>query len=134
MKNIRNTVRLIGNVGLDPEIKTMSNGKILAKFSLATTEAYTNKQGERVFDTTWHNIVAWGPTAKLVEKICKKGYKIAVDGKIKNRSYEDKNGIKKYYTEIEANELMVISEKNKPENNNESKEESKVESKVESKA
>lgn len=119
MKNLRNTVRLIGNVGVDPEVKTMSSGKTMARFPLATSESYTNKEGDRVFDTTWHNIVAWGNTAKLVEKICKKGYKIAVEGQIKNRSYEGQTGEKKYITEIIANELMVISDKTKSDNKDE---------------
>lgn len=111
MRNLRNTVRLIGNVGMDPELKTLSNGNYMTRFSLATTEAYTNKQGERVFDTTWHNIVAWGKTAKLAEQICKKGFKVAIDGKLSTRSYEDEKGTKKYITEIVANELMVVNDK-----------------------
>ena len=113
MRNLRNTVRLIGNVGMDPELKTLSNGNQMTRFSLATTESYTNKKGERVFDTTWHNIVAWGKTAKLAEQICKKGFKVAIDGKLSTRSYEDEKGQKKYITEIVANELMVVNDKTK---------------------
>lgn len=109
MKSIRNTVRLIGNVGTDPEIRTLTTGKVVARFPLATSEMYTNKDGEKVFDTQWHNIVAWGNTAKLVEKICKKGLKMAVDGKITTRSYDDKDGNKKYITEIVANELITLN-------------------------
>ena len=103
MRNLKNTVRLIGNVGMDPELKTLTNGNTVARFSLATSEGYINKEGEKVIDTQWHRIVAWGKTAQLVEKICKKGNRIAVDGKLTNRSYEDDNGDKKYITEIIAN-------------------------------
>jgi len=109
MRNLKNTVRLIGNVGMDPELKTLTNGNTVARFSLATSEGYINKEGEKVVDTQWHRIVAWGKTAQLVEKICKKGNRIAVDGKLTSRSYEDEKGDKKYITEIIANELMVIN-------------------------
>ena len=78
-------------------------------FSLATSEGYINKEGEKVIDTQWHRIVAWGKTAQLVEKICRKGNRIAIDGKLTNRSYEDEKGEKKYITEIIANELMIIN-------------------------
>ena len=109
MRNLRNMVRLIGNVGMDPELKTLTNGNTVARFSLATSEGYINKEGEKVIDTQWHRIVAWGKTAQLVEKICRKGNRIAVDGKLTNRSYEDDQGEKKYITEIIANELMIIN-------------------------
>ena len=110
MRNLKNTVRLIGNVGMDPELKTLTNGNTVARFSLATSEGYINKEGEKVIDTQWHRIVAWGKTAQLVEKICRKGNRIAVDGKLTSRSYEDDKGDKKYITEIIANELMVINQ------------------------
>ena len=109
MRNLKNTVRLIGNVGMDPELKTLTNGNTVARFSLATSEGYINKEGEKVIDTQWHRIVAWGKTAQLVEKICRKGNRIAIDGKLTNRSYEDEKGEKKYITEIIANELMIIN-------------------------
>ena len=112
MRNLRNTVRLIGNVGMDTELKTLTNGNTVARFSLATSEGYINKEGEKIIDTQWHRIVAWGKTAQLVEKICRKGNRIAIDGKLTNRSYEDDNGEKKYITEIVANELMVINQQN----------------------
>ncbi len=113
MKNLRNTVRLIGNIGTEPEMKTLTNGRLMARFSMATTEAYNSKEGEKVYNTTWHNIVAWGNTAKLAEKICKKGFRIAVDGKLNNRSYEDSKGEKKYISEVVANELMIVGETKK---------------------
>jgi single-strand DNA-binding protein len=109
MRNLKNMVRLIGNVGMDPELRTLTNGNTVARFSLATSEGYINKEGEKVIDTQWHRIVAWGKTAQLVEKICRKGNRIAIDGKLTNRSYEDDQGEKKYITEIIANELMVIN-------------------------
>jgi single-strand DNA-binding protein len=109
MKNLKNTVRLIGNLGADPEIKTLTDGKMVARFPLATSENYKNKKGEKVTDTQWHNIVAWGNLAKIAEKVCHKGYRVAVDGKLTNRSYEDSKGVKKYITEVVADELMVIN-------------------------
>jgi len=114
MRNLKNTVRLIGNVGKDPELKTLTNGSIVARFSLATSNGYTNKEGEKVTDTQWHRIIAWGKTAQLVEKICKKGNRIAVDGSLISRSYEDDKGVKKYITEIVANELLVMNSPVKP--------------------
>lgn len=108
MKNLRNNVRLIGNLGTDPEIREFSSGKKVAKFPLATTDIYKNKDGEKISDTQWHNIVAWDGTAKVAEKICKKGYKIAVEGKLTSRSYEDNQGQKKYVTEVIASELMLL--------------------------
>ena len=95
MKNLRNKVQLIGNLGKDPEVKQLESGKILAKLSLATSENYKNADGEKVTDTQWHNLVAWGKTAQIAEKYLKKGNKIAIEGKLINRSYEDKEGIKR---------------------------------------
>jgi len=108
---IRNKVQLIGNLGNDPQITKLENGNSLAKFSVATNESYLNKAGERIENTQWHNIIAWGKTAEIVEKILKKGNEVVVEGKLINRSYEDDNGIKKYITEIQANELLKISAK-----------------------
>ncbi|MBT6746516.1 MAG: single-stranded DNA-binding protein [Flavobacteriales bacterium] len=108
---IRNKVQLIGNLGNDPQITKLENGNSLAKFSVATNESYLNKAGERIENTQWHNIIAWGKTAEIVEKILKKGNEVVVEGKLINRSYEDDNGVKKYITEIQANELLKISAK-----------------------
>ncbi len=109
MKNIKNSVRLIGNLGSDPEIRTIGDGRPVARFSLATSEKYKNKKGEKVEETQWHNIVAWGNLAKIAEKVCKKGYRVAIDGKLKNRTYQDSKGNKRYITEIIADELMVVN-------------------------
>ena len=108
---IRNKVQLIGNLGNDPQITKLENGNSLAKFSVATNESYLNKAGERIENTQWHNIIAWGKTAEIVEKILKKGNEVVVEGKLINRSYEDDKGVKRYTTEIQANELLKISAK-----------------------
>ena len=111
MSTLRNKVQLIGNLGNDPEIITLESGKKLAKFSLATNETYKNAQGESVTDTQWHNIVVWNKTAEIVEKYLSKGKEVAVEGKLTTRSYDDKDGIKKYMTEIIVNELVLLGSK-----------------------
>ncbi len=108
MNALRNKVQLIGNLGNDPEIVTLDSGKKLAKFSMATHETYKNQQGERVTDTQWHNVVAWGKTADLVESYVTKGKEIAIEGKLTHRSYEDKEGVKRYSTEVVCNELLLL--------------------------
>ena len=108
MTTLRNTVQLIGNVGNAPEIVTLESGKKLAKFSLATNETYKNAKGEKITDTQWHNIVAWGKTAELVENYVPKGKEVGVEGKLTSRSYEDKEGVKRYVTEIVCNELLLL--------------------------
>ncbi len=110
MKNLRNKVQLIGNVGMDPEVKDV-NGNKLAKFALATNESYTNKQGERVQETQWHNLVAWGKTAEIVERFVTKGKEIAVEGKLNTRSFEDAEGEKRYITEIVMQEVLLLGSK-----------------------
>ncbi|ASV29839.1 single-stranded DNA-binding protein [Maribacter cobaltidurans] len=108
MNALKNKVQLIGNLGQDPEIITMDNGTKLAKFSLATTESYKNAKGEKVDDTQWHNIVAWGKTAEIVENYLLKGKQVAVEGKLTHRSYETKEGERRYITEIRCNELLML--------------------------
>lgn len=108
MNALKNKVQLIGNLGQDPEIITMENGTKLAKFSLATTESYKNAKGEKVDDTQWHNIVAWGKTAEIVENYLLKGKQVAVEGKLTHRSYETKEGDKRYITEVRCNELLML--------------------------
>jgi single-strand DNA-binding protein len=112
MKNIINRVQLIGNLGANPEVKDLDNGNAVAKLSIATTESYKNKQGEKITDTQWHNLVAWGNTAKFAEKYLTKGSKIAIDGKLVNRNYTDKEGNKRYVTEVVVNEFMMLGSKN----------------------
>ena len=105
MNTLRNKVQLIGNLGNDPEIITLESGKKLAKFSIATNESYKNATGEKVTDTQWHNIIAWNKTAEIIEKYVTKGNEIAIEGKLTSRSYETKEGEKKYTTEVVCNEL-----------------------------
>lgn len=109
MNAIRNKVQLIGRVGQDPEILNLETGRKMAKFSLATHENYTNAKGDKVENTYWHNVVAWGKTAEIVEQFVNKGKEIAVEGKLTNRSWEDKEGQKRYITEVVCNELLLLS-------------------------
>lgn len=111
MSSLKNKVQLIGYLGANPEVKTTENGKTLARFSIATSERYTNAKGEKVEDTQWHQIVAWGKTADLAEKFLQKGSQTAIEGKLNNRSYEDKDGTKKYITEVVADELLFLDSK-----------------------
>lgn len=108
MNALKNKVQLIGNLGQDPEIVTLDNGSKLAKFSVATSESYKNAQGEKVEDVQWHNVVAWGKTADIVENYLTKGKQVAVEGKLTHRSYETKEGEKRYITEIRCNELLML--------------------------
>ncbi len=111
MNALRNKVQLIGNLGGNPEVITLDSGKKLAKFSIATNETYKNSLGEKITDTQWHNVIAWNKTAEIIEKYVSKGSEIAVEGKLVTRSYEDKEGIKKYITEIVINELLLLGSK-----------------------
>ncbi|MDO9186829.1 MAG: single-stranded DNA-binding protein [Bacteroidia bacterium] len=108
MNALRNKVQLIGNLGMAPEIKTLESGRKLAKMSIATNESYKNAKGELVKETQWHNLIAWGKTAEIIEKYLKKGSEVAIDGKLINRNYNDKDGVKRYVTEIEVNEVLLI--------------------------
>lgn len=111
MSTLKNSVQLIGNLGNDPEIVNLESGRKLAKFSLATNETFKNQQGEKVTETQWHNLVVWGKTADIVEKYLSKGREVAVSGKLAYRNYEDKNGVKRYITEIIVNELQLLGAK-----------------------
>ncbi len=108
MNTLRNKVQLIGNLGKDPEIVNLESGKILAKFSIATNESYKNAQGEKVTDTQWHNIVAWGKTAEIVEKYVVKGKEVAIEGILTTLSWEDKEGMKRYITVEVCSELLML--------------------------
>ncbi len=108
MNTLRNKVQLIGNLGQDPEIINLESGKKLAKFTLATNESYKNAKGEKITDTQWHQIVAWGKTADIIEKYVIKGKEVAIDGKLTTRSWEDKDGMKRYTTEVVCNELLML--------------------------
>lgn len=108
MNSIKNKVTLIGNLGNAPEVKSLDNNKKLVRISLATSEVYKNKKGEKVTDTTWHNVILWSPLAEIAEKYLKKGSEVAIEGKLVNRNYTDKDGIKRYITEIQANEMVML--------------------------
>ena len=105
---MKNKVQLIGNLGTDPEIINLESGKKLAKIAIATNESYTNDKGEKVTDTQWHNVIAWGKIAEIIEKYLKKGKEVAIEGKLTHRSYEDKHGDKRYATEVVASELLLL--------------------------
>jgi len=111
MKNLKNRVQLIGNIGKEPEVKSFDSGKTKASFSLATSESYTDADGKKVTDTQWHQIVAWGNTANYIESYLDKGNRIAVDGKLVHRSYNDKDGVTKYITEVLVNEILLLTNK-----------------------
>lgn len=108
MKNLRNSVQLIGRLGKDPEVRTFDNGKTKTSFSLATSETYKNQKGEKVEDTQWHNLVFWGKLAEIAGKYLKKGNEVAVEGKLVHRAYESNGGEKKYITEINVNEMVML--------------------------
>ncbi len=108
MTTLRNSVHLIGRLGNDPEMKTFGNDRSMARFSLATNDFYRDSEGKQVQETQWHNVVAWGKTADIAEKLLIKGRETAIQGKLVNRSWEDKDGVKHYITEVVANEIVVF--------------------------
>ena len=109
MNAIVNKVQLIGNIGKAPEIKVLEGGNKMARASVAVTEKYKNKQGEYVKDTSWHNIVLWGGAATNFEKLVGKGTHLAVEGKLVSRSFETKEGERKYITEVHVNDFLVLN-------------------------
>ena len=111
MKTLRNSVQLIGRLGKDPEVRTFENGKKVANFSIATTDSYKNQKGEKIEDTQWHNLVIWGKLAEIASKYLKKGNEIAIEGKLVHRSYETANGEKRYITEINVNDMVMLGGK-----------------------
>ncbi len=127
-----NKVILIGNLGKDPEIRHLDNGRDVANFSLATSENYKNREGEKVTTTEWHNIVLWTPLAEIAEKYLNKGNQIYLEGKLTNRSYEDKEGNRKYITEVVGHNLTMLggkgsaSESSIPEESKSTPEENKI--------
>jgi len=113
MYALKNKVQLIGNLGNAPDVRNTESGRKLARFAVATNETYTNAQGTKIKETQWHNLVAWGKVAEIVEKYLNKGSEVVIEGKLINRSYTDKEGHKKYITEIEVNELLMLGGKPK---------------------
>jgi len=108
MYALKNKVQLIGNLGNAPEIKTTESGKKMARFSIATNEEYRNAKGEKVKETTWHSLVAFGKVADIIEKYLNKGSEVAIEGKLVSRSYNDKEGTKRFVTEVHVNELLML--------------------------
>ena len=111
MTNLRNSVKLIGRLGKDPEVRTFDSGKKMATFSIATTDSYKNQKGEKVSDTQWHTIVIWGKLADVAGKYLQKGNEIAVEGKLVHRVYETSAKEKRYITEINVNEMLMLGGK-----------------------
>ncbi len=111
MKNMVNRVQLIGRLGMNPEIRKFDNGTTMSRMSLATDAGHRDNQGNFVKDTHWHTIVAWGKMADLTEKLLEKGNEVAITGKLVNRSYNDKDGNKRYTTEVQLIEFMKTERK-----------------------
>jgi len=113
-----NKVILIGNLGKDPEVRRLENGAVLASFSIATSESYVDKQsGDKKEITDWHDIVLWRGLAEVAEKYLVKGTKIYVEGKLKKRSWQDKEGVTRYSTEVVGDEMTILSKIENKENN-----------------
>ncbi len=111
MNALRNKVQLIGHLGADPESKEIEGGKKLVKFSLATNETYKNSAGEKVTETQWHNLVAFGKVADVAEQYLNKGSEVVVEGKLVTRNYVDKEGVKRYFTEVQVSDLLMMGGK-----------------------
>jgi single-strand DNA-binding protein len=111
MNALRNKVQLIGNLGMNPEVRLTESGKKFARISIATNESYKNAKGEKTTETTWHNLVAWGTTADIIEKYLQKGNEVIVEGKLVNRSYTDKQGVQRNITEVLVNDIMKLEKK-----------------------
>lgn len=111
MYTLKNKVQLIGNLGFAPDVRTTDAGKKWARLRMATSDSYRNAKGEKVTDTQWHDIVAWGKNAELAEKYLIKGSNLAIEGKLVSRSYTDKTGAKKYITEVQVNEILLLGTK-----------------------
>ncbi len=111
MNNLRNRVQLIGHLGANPEVKTLENGNKMVKLSLATNESYKDKNGELIKETMWHSITVWGNQAKIAEKYLEKGKEICIEGKLSNRSYTDKEGMKRYITDVVCTDILMLGKK-----------------------
>jgi single-strand DNA-binding protein len=111
MNTLRNKVQLIGRLGQDPEIITFQDGNKMAKFSMATDDSYKDKEGNKVERAYWHNIVVKGGLVKVIEEYVTKGKEVAIEGKLTNRSWDDKDGQKRYITEVLASEILMFGSK-----------------------
>jgi single-strand DNA-binding protein len=108
MNAMKNKVQLIGHVGQEPEVKTLGEGKKVANITIATNDYYINAKGEKVEDTQWHKVKAWGKVADIIEKYVTKGKEICIEGKLTYSDYLDKDGVKRYVTEIVANDILLL--------------------------
>ncbi len=113
MNSLRNRVQLIGHLGADPEVKTLESNKKIARLSIATNDEYTDKNGQKVKQTQWHNLVVWGKLAETCEKYLVKGKEIAIEGKLTYRTWNDKDGKSHNITEVVVNELLMMGSKDK---------------------
>ncbi|WP_346239447.1 single-stranded DNA-binding protein [Niabella insulamsoli] len=111
MYALRNKVQLIGNLGAAPEVRTLESGKKMARFTIATSEVYKNATGERIKETQWHQVVAWGQIADIAARYLEKGREVAIEGKLVHRDFTDAKGVKKYITEVQATELLLLGTK-----------------------
>ena len=112
MNTLQNKVQLIGNLGNNPDVRDTESGKKMARVSIATNENYRKAKGETVKETQWHNAIAWGKNAEVIEKYLTKGSQVAIEGKLVNRNYVDKDGIKRYITEVQVNDILLLGSKN----------------------
>lgn len=110
-----NKVQLVGRVGNDPDIRTFDKGRKMARFSMVTNESYIDSKGTSVVNTQWHHLVAWGRAAVLAEKLITKGAEVSIEGKLVHRNYVDKEGVKKYVTEVEVAEILLLENKSNKE-------------------
>ncbi len=108
MNTLKNKVHLVGNLGFDPEVREIARGRKVARLSVATNDSYRNASGERVTDTQWHTVVAWGQTAEMVERLLRKGSPVMLEGRLVHRSYEAKDGSKRYITEVVMNNFQLL--------------------------
>ncbi|MFN3874518.1 MAG: single-stranded DNA-binding protein [Flavobacteriales bacterium] len=108
MNTLKNKVQLVGNLGFDPEVREIAKGRKVARLSVATHDSYKNASGDRVTDTQWHTVVAWGQTAEMAERLLRKGSPVMVEGRLVHRSYEAKDGTKRYITEVVMNSFQLL--------------------------
>ncbi len=108
MNTLKNKVHLVGNLGFDPEVREIAKGRKVARISVATNDSYRNANGEKVTDTQWHTVVAWGTMAEAEEKTLRKGSPVVLEGRLVHRSYETTDGTKRYITEVVMNDFQVL--------------------------
>lgn len=111
MNTLKNKVHLVGNLGFDPEVREIAKGRKVARLSVATHDSYKNASGERVTDTQWHTVVAWGQTAEMAERLLRKGTPVMLEGRLVHRSYEAKDGSKRYITEVVMSNFQLLPSK-----------------------